>query len=115
MRSCHDLSEGGLSVAAAEMAFAGGLGLNMFLEQAPVKALSGETALLFAESPSRFLVEVRERDFGRFERATNGVPRGCVGQVTETGRLEMIGRGRAKILNVAIDELKAAWKKSLQW
>ncbi|HEU4338973.1 MAG TPA: phosphoribosylformylglycinamidine synthase subunit PurL, partial [Planctomycetota bacterium] len=66
-RSCHDLSEGGLAVAAAEMAFAGGFGLNMFLEQAPVKALSGETALLFAESPSRFLVEVRERDFGRFE------------------------------------------------
>jgi phosphoribosylformylglycinamidine synthase len=115
VRACHDLSEGGLAVAAAEMAFAGGLGLNMFLEQAPVKALSGETALLFSESPSRFLVEVSERDFGKFERATEGVPRGCVGQVTETGRLEMIGRGRAKILNVAIDELKAAWQRPLQW
>jgi len=115
VRACHDLSEGGLAVAAAEMAFAGGLGLNMFLEQAPVKTLTGETALLFAESPSRFLVEVRERDFGPFERATEGIPRGCVGQVTETGRLEMIGRGRAKILNVAIDELKEAWKRPLKW
>ncbi len=115
VRACHDLSEGGLAVAAAEMAFAGGLGLNMFLEQAPVKALTGETALLFSESPSRFLVEVRERDFGHFERATAGVARGCVGQVTETGRLEMIGRGRGKILNVAIDELKEAWKRPLAW
>ena len=26
VRACHDLSEGGLAVAAAEMAFAGGLG-----------------------------------------------------------------------------------------
>jgi phosphoribosylformylglycinamidine synthase II len=115
VRACHDLSEGGLAVAAAEMALAGGLGLNMFLEQAPVKALSGETALLFSESPSRFLVEVRERDFGKFERATEGVPRGCVGQVTESGRLEMIGRGRSKILNIGIDELKAAWKRPLAW
>ena len=29
IRSCHDLSEGGLAVAAAEMAFAGGLGLRL--------------------------------------------------------------------------------------
>ncbi|HZN61005.1 MAG TPA: hypothetical protein VFC90_01240, partial [Planctomycetota bacterium] len=66
-------------------------------------------------SPSRFLVEVRERDFGPFERATDGVPRGCVGQVTETGRLEMIGRGRAKILNAAISDLKEAWQRPLKW
>ena len=29
VRACHDLSEGGLAVAAAEMAFAGGLGLQI--------------------------------------------------------------------------------------
>ena len=28
LRSCHDLSEGGLAVALAEMAFAGGLGAH---------------------------------------------------------------------------------------
>ncbi|HEY3226543.1 MAG TPA: phosphoribosylformylglycinamidine synthase subunit PurL, partial [Planctomycetota bacterium] len=53
VRACHDLSEGGLAAGAAEMAFAGGFGLNMFLEQAPVKLLTGETALLFSETPSR--------------------------------------------------------------
>jgi len=58
---------------------------------------------------------VSERDFGKFERATEGVPRGCVGQVTESGRLEIIGRGRGKVLNVPIDELKDAWRKPLQW
>ena len=35
VRACHDLSEGGLAVAAAEMAFAGGLGGTVFLEQVP--------------------------------------------------------------------------------
>ncbi len=29
VRACHDLSEGGLAVAAAEMAFAGGLGAQI--------------------------------------------------------------------------------------
>src|SRR5207244_1046780 len=29
VRSCHDLSEGGLAVAAAEMAFAGGIGADL--------------------------------------------------------------------------------------
>ena len=35
VRSCHDLSEGGLAVAAAEMAFAGGFGADFGLETVP--------------------------------------------------------------------------------
>ncbi len=35
VRACHDLSEGGLAVAAAEMAFAGGLGARLSLENLP--------------------------------------------------------------------------------
>ena len=37
VRACHDLSEGGLAVAAAEMAFAGGLGAKISLADVPVK------------------------------------------------------------------------------
>ena len=36
IRSCHDLSEGGLAVAAVEMAFAGGLGMDLELEADPM-------------------------------------------------------------------------------
>ncbi len=35
VRACHDLSEGGLAVAAAEMAFAGGLGMRLDLARVP--------------------------------------------------------------------------------
>jgi phosphoribosylformylglycinamidine synthase len=35
VRACHDLSEGGLAVAAAEMAFAGGLGAKISLANVP--------------------------------------------------------------------------------
>jgi phosphoribosylformylglycinamidine synthase len=35
VRSCHDLSEGGLAVAAAEMGFAGNLGIDLWLKKVP--------------------------------------------------------------------------------
>ena len=38
VRSCHDCSEGGLGVAAAEMAFAGGLGMRLSLMNVPSDA-----------------------------------------------------------------------------
>ena len=54
IRSCHDLSEGGLATALAEMAFAGGLG-------ADVTELRGGTladdVALFSESTTRFVIE----------------------------------------------------------
>jgi phosphoribosylformylglycinamidine synthase len=52
VRACHDLSEGGLAVAAVEMGIGGGLGARI------------KTDIdLFNESPSRFLLEV-EGDVG---------------------------------------------------
>jgi phosphoribosylformylglycinamidine synthase II len=59
VRACHDLSEGGLAVAAAEMAFAGGLGMD--LDLAHIWTSGGTlsaAAVLFSETPSRFIVEV---------------------------------------------------------
>ena len=62
VRACHDLSEGGLAVAAAEMAFAGGLGRRSRSGQSalrPTTAMPNSAVLLFSESNTRFLCEVR--------------------------------------------------------
>ena len=60
LRSCHDLSEGGLAVALAEMAFAGGFGAAVTLTDVPRDAdAASDFVLLFSESPTRFVVEVR--------------------------------------------------------
>ena len=52
VKSCHDMSEGGLAVAAAEMAFGGNLGMNLSLDKVPVDEAPGnatiEAALLEA-------------------------------------------------------------------
>ena len=38
IKAMHDCSEGGIGVAASEMAFAGGLGMELFLSEVPYKA-----------------------------------------------------------------------------
>jgi phosphoribosylformylglycinamidine synthase len=66
VRSCHDLSEGGLLAAAAEMAFGGDLGMAMDL------SALGELRTdkkLFSESNGRWLVEVESKDREKFEKA----------------------------------------------
>jgi phosphoribosylformylglycinamidine synthase len=57
VRSCHDISEGGLAVALAELCIAGRLGITMQSLPHPDPATA-----LFAESTGRFVVEVRPED-----------------------------------------------------
>ncbi len=65
VRSCHDLSEGGLATAAAEMVIAGRLGLSLTVEGDPVVSL-------FSESTGRFLVEVAPGDVEAFSSIVAG-------------------------------------------
>jgi len=66
VRAAHDVSDGGLAVALAEMAFGGGLGFSVDLA---ATGLSSPPLALAAEGASRFVVEVPERSARRFERA----------------------------------------------
>ena len=119
VRACHDLSEGGLAVAAAEMAFAGGWGARLFLgavpfdmdlelptEQAaeqlardmaaadfnPLGAIPEATAiLLFSESNTRFLCEVPSERSAEFVAALGDIPNALVGEVLDEQRLEVVG------------------------
>ena len=119
VRACHDLSEGGLAVAVAEMAFAGGYGARISLGQVPndvepdeqskaeadelARKMRGEeihplatypaatAVLLFSESNTRFLCEVEPEKVDAFEAAISGVPSALVGEVTDTDKLEIIG------------------------
>jgi phosphoribosylformylglycinamidine synthase len=126
VRACHDLSEGGLAVAAAEMAFAGGLGAAIRLAEIP-SDIHGHhppadhaAVLLFSESHSRFLCEVPRAKQLAFERLLAGIPHAHVGDVTDTGRLQVAGFNGSVdaselLIDLSIDELKEAWQKPLRW
>jgi phosphoribosylformylglycinamidine synthase len=81
--SLHDLSEGGLAVSAAEMAFAGGLGLRLALD-----ALHPDFVIaLFAETNGCLLAEVAPEKADAFEAALGGLPFRLLGEVTADGAL----------------------------
>ncbi|WP_295104080.1 AIR synthase-related protein, partial [uncultured Candidatus Kuenenia sp.] len=68
IRSCHDCSEGGLAVAAAEMAFSGGYGMALNLSAVATEgSICRNDTLLFSESNTRFVVEVRPEHQVQFE------------------------------------------------
>ena len=115
VRSCHDLSEGGLAVAAAEMAFSGGLGVQLDLAAVPTTDNSvGDQARLFAESAGRFLVEVAPDKYDAFMRIVKDCPVGEVGKVTDTGRVVIKGQAGA-VIDLPAAEAKAAWQKTFDW
>jgi phosphoribosylformylglycinamidine synthase subunit PurSL len=121
VRACHDLSEGGLAVAVAEMAFAGGLGARVRLHDVPLRSdgqdLDRSTAmLLFSESNTRFLCEVPAEKADAFEVLLHGTPHARIGEVLDNGRLEVIGNVSAeKLIDVEVASLKEAWRKPLRW
>ena len=53
VRGCHDLSEGGLAVAAAEMAFSGGLGMEIALDAVVTRDSAGAPAAAGTEPGGR--------------------------------------------------------------
>jgi len=102
-----------LAVAAAEMAFAGGLGLVLDLQKVPRKDIVRDDFVLFSESNSRFLIEVADADSAEFEKLMQG--KGCVkiGKVTKEPRLQIKGLSGSVVIDASIDELRQSWKKTL--
>jgi phosphoribosylformylglycinamidine synthase len=116
VRACHDLSEGGIGVAAAEMAFAGGRGMTLRLAKVPLgEPIARDDSILFSESNTRFLVEVAPEDKGRFEKAMKGVEFAAIGEVTKDNNLEVYGIDGERMVSVPLAELKEAWQKPLRW
>ena len=113
LASCHDLSDGGLGVALAESAFAGGFGLTIDLERVPADEALRTDRLLFSESASRLLVTVKPEHQARFESLFADRDAACIGSVTAEPRL-VANRGGTCVLDSPIDTLKEAWQSPLK-
>ena len=113
LRSCHDLSEGGLAVAIAEMSFAGGLGAELEIGEEFKRASLTPAQYLFSESNSRFIIEVAPENetsvkelFGEDARR--------LGRVTQKPDL-LICESDEERLRATLAELKSAWQSPLDW
>ncbi|MBR5523323.1 MAG: phosphoribosylformylglycinamidine synthase subunit PurL [Akkermansia sp.] len=111
--SAHDLSEGGLAVAAAEMAFSGKGGISIDLDKLPtVGGWRNKAVPCFSESTGRFLVEVDEDMAEEFATAMAGTPCARIGSATADGKLT-ITAGEATVISADVAELKSIWKNGL--
>jgi phosphoribosylformylglycinamidine synthase len=118
VRACHDLSEGGLAVAAAEMAFAGGVGAGVNLEDVPFESNNyldyPVEALLFSESNTRFLCEVKPENAAAFEHILGDVCHAQIGETMDTPKLRVEVEGTT-VVDAGLASLKEAWQKPLRW
>lgn len=121
VRSCHDLSEGGLATCIAEMAFAGGLGVDIEIGSLLIAGKDDDAAneqatliRLFSESNTRFVVEVEPTNLSAFEEAMKDIQIAQIGTVTDDQEL-VIKSDSESVVVANIDELKTAWQNPLDW
>jgi phosphoribosylformylglycinamidine synthase len=135
VRSCHDLSEGGLAVGLAEMALAGGLGADVSLRDVPCEDdAARDVVLLFSESPSRFLLEVAPVCYAALADLMGDLPLGRLGEVVRNGaepqpgdrgteppptrilpRLSICGLDGRTVIDASVADLKENWQQPLRW
>ncbi|MEM2922598.1 MAG: phosphoribosylformylglycinamidine synthase subunit PurL, partial [Candidatus Bathyarchaeia archaeon] len=98
--ACHDLSEGGLGVAAAEMSLSPRAGVEIDIRRVPSINASRDDVILFSESNTRFLVEVPSSLEDEFRALMSGVPHARVGQVVQQEGLRVIGTHGSVVIDV---------------
>jgi len=105
----HDLSEGGLAAAAAEMLIGSPeLGIQLDISRVPCQAETPSLGRLFAEDPTRFLVEVHPdhlEDFGMIFRT---LPWATIGNVTESGKLVILNQRDQTLAETSAAQLAQA-------
>jgi phosphoribosylformylglycinamidine synthase len=110
--SAHDLSDGGLAVAAAECCLAGGLGARLVLPAGSARP----DRLLFAEGGARMLVSVSPTRAGDWrqalERAGSAVSALELGVVEAGGTLRIL-RGEAVLLQVPVADLRHSYDEGI--
>jgi phosphoribosylformylglycinamidine synthase len=114
--SCHDCSEGGIAVSLAEMAFAGGLGVEANLAGLPASAdCITNFAKLFSESNSRYVVEVKPENYNEFAKLMLNLPFGQIGEVVNNKNLIITAKDGSKLVNAEIEKLKQSWQSRFNW
>ncbi len=111
VRACHDCSEGGMAVAAAEMALAGGLGLELHLAAVPRTGYANDdAAIAFSESLGRLLVEVRPSASDKFEALLAGHPVARIGRVRHDDRIVITGVDGQSVIDTDLAAVEQAWR-----
>lgn len=107
--SLHDISDGGLICALAEMCFANKLGVELKLN---VRDIFG---FLFSEPPACILAEIEHKDKNLFEQVLKKqkIPYLLLGQIKKEPSIIIYNRNK-KLLNLDLEEVYKIWSGQIK-
>jgi phosphoribosylformylglycinamidine (FGAM) synthase-like enzyme len=106
--SCHDISDGGLAVSAAEMCMGGNMGAE--LDIGAIGKLAPQ-ARLFSEGPARWLLEVTDKSKKTLEARLRRFGLARLG--TFSGDVLKISDGKRRLVELSVGEARKAWSSAL--
>lgn len=112
VRSAHDVSDGGLLCAVAEMLIAGSTAKKPLGATLKFDAVHADpTAAAFSESPCRYLLEIAPEQAKEVQAklAAGGATNLIIGTLDESGRL------KASSLDAGVEDLAKTWLAPLDW
>lgn len=104
--ACHDLCEGGLSVALFEMLLLNRCGITLDFTKT-LKENEKIDSLMFSEFPGRFLVAVDNQNALEFERLF-GLKQRYLGTTTSAPQINLMAQGYSK--GIELLELESKWR-----
>ncbi len=114
VRSAHDCSDGGLLIAAAEMAMGGKIGLQLDISNLPLASKDcDDLTKLFGECASRYLLEIEPKHLETVARMLADVSWAQVGEFNTTDALTV--NNIADPIDVLLDDMHTAWRAPLDW
>lgn len=113
--SAHDVSDGGLIVALAEMSLASGFGFNGTAENVPAYKIEYNYQLLFSESNTRFIVEVPQEKKDIFEKFFKNITIGFVGTILDSTEFIFKGINKDIVIRTSVQSLLSSWRNPRNW
>jgi len=109
--ACHDISEGGLAAAMAEMCFGSDCGAEIDLSSVALAKEDRPDFIFFAETAGTFLVEVENPVLAK--KLFAKVPHVIIGQTIKEKSIR-VNLGPKNLCNLRLDKLKQAWQKPMK-
>ena len=108
LRACHDLSEGGLALALAEMCIGSGIGADV-----SIAGRMRPDVALFSESNTRWVCEVAPEDAAAFEDGFRSMSIAVQRIGTTKGDTLSITYNDRRLATLPCDEMYTAWQEPI--
>jgi phosphoribosylformylglycinamidine synthase subunit PurSL len=128
VKSCHDISDGGVAVSIAESVIGSGLGAEVKMAalreaaqayspshvgELGAQLLGRDDFVLFAEGPARLVITIQPELRQEWESLWTGYSCTLIGEVVQTEAMIVKSPDGSDLVNVGCHDLTAAWKTPL--